>query len=38
MIAISYFSGKEYITSSDYKDYRIIKGKTKYSAKHNKRK
>lgn len=38
MVAVDYFRGKEYIPSSDYKDYRIIKGKTKYSAKHNKRK
>lgn len=38
MTAIDYFRSKEYIPSSDYKDYRIIKGKTKYSAKHNKRK
>lgn len=36
MIAINYFRSKEYITSSDYKDYRIIEGKTKYSAKHKK--
>lgn len=34
MTAIDYFKSKEYATSSDYKDYRIIKGKTKYSAKH----
>ena len=37
MTAISYFRSKKYIPSSDYKDYRIIKGKTKYSVK-NKRK
>lgn len=36
MIAINYFRSKEYAPSSDYKDYRIIKGKTKYSAKHKK--
>ena len=33
MVSVDYFRGKEYIPSSDYKDYRIIKGKTKYSAK-----
>ena len=34
MVSVDYSRGKEYIPSSDYKDYRIIKGKTKYSAKH----
>ena len=34
MVSIDYFRGKEYTLSSDYKDYRIVKGKTKYSAKH----
>ena len=34
MVAINYFKSKEYIKSSDYKDYRVIKGKTKYSGKH----
>ena len=34
MVSIDYFRSKEYISSSDYKDYRIIKGKTKYSSKH----
>ena len=36
MVSIDYFRGKEYISSSDYKDYRIVKVKTKYSAKHKK--
>ena len=36
MTAINYFRNKEYIPSSDYKDYRVIKGKTKYIAKHKK--
>ena len=36
MMAINYLRSKEYVLSSDYKDYRIIKGKTKYSAKHKK--
>ena len=36
MTAINYFRNKEYIPSSDYNDYRNIKGKTKYSAKHKK--
>ena len=34
MVSVAYFRSKEYIPSSDYKDYRIVKGKTKYSAKH----
>ena len=38
MVSVGYFRGEEYIPSSDYKDYRKVKGKTKYSAKHNKRK
>ena len=34
MVSVDYFRGKEYIPSSDYKDYRIVKSKTKYSVKH----
>jgi len=34
MTSVDYFKSKEHIPSSDYRDYRIIKGKTKYSAKH----
>ena len=34
MVAINYFRNKEYVLSSDYKDCRVIKGKTKYSGKH----
>jgi len=36
MVAVDYFSGKEYIKPADYRYYRNIKGKTKYSAKHKK--
>ena len=34
MVTVDYFRGKEYTPSSNYKDYRIVKGKTKYKAKH----
>ncbi len=33
MIAISYLRSKEFEPSSDYRDYRVIKGKTKYKVK-----
>ena len=33
MVSVDYFRGKEYIPSSDYKDYRYLKGKTKYKVK-----
>ncbi len=36
MVTVDYFRSREYIKPADYRYYRDIKGKTKYSAKHNK--
>lgn len=33
MVAITYYRSKMFENSSDYRDYRVLKGKTKYKVK-----